>query len=197
MAKKQQEKSQMTRLELKECCLELFLTKGYEETTIKDITNGAGYAVGSFYRHWASKQQILMELWDDFASDFIQQSIKNAPQNPDIYTMVDYLIKRSDKFSQNEMTKKLYLTSHILSTQQGYEDISQWAKGYTDMLYNFLKSTSNNKDEKRLLSTASIIHTILNAHAMQNTEPHIVSAFDNDTLACCLISIIKECSKDN
>lgn len=193
MATKQQIKSKMTRQEVKESCLHLFLERSYEETSIKDITENAGYAVGSFYRHWQSKQQILLELWDDFASDFIRQSIENAPKDQDIKNMVDYLIQRSDKFSENKITKKLYLTTQILSAQQGYDDLSELAKHYTDMLYQFLKTTSENKNDKKLRSTASIMHTILNAHAMQYTEPHIVSGFDNETLACCLISIINSC----
>jgi AcrR family transcriptional regulator len=193
MAVSQKEKTEITHNQLKATALKLFLDKGYEQTGIKEIAENSGYAVGSFYRHWKSKQQILMEIWDDFASDFIRGSIENAPTQGNELKMVDYLIARSDQFAQHEITKNIFLTSQILSAQSGYEDISQWASKYTEMLYNFLKRISKSEDENKLRSTASIMHTILNAHAMQNTNTFKLSAFDNDTLACCLISIIKGC----
>ena len=41
---------------------ELFLRKGYEATTIADIAEGAGVAVGSIYRHVADKVSLLEEV---------------------------------------------------------------------------------------------------------------------------------------
>lgn len=187
---KQKEKTEMTRNELKNAAMHLFLNRGYEETAIKDITGFAGYAVGTFYRHWKSKQQLLMELWDDFASDFIQQSVENAPAHADKQEMIKYLISRSNIFSEHEITQKLLLTSQILSAQSGYEDISEWARHYTEMLYRFLSESSGSQDEKSLRSMAAIMHTILNAHAIQNVEPNIISHFDESTLSKCLLAMV-------
>ncbi len=190
MAIKQKEKTEMTRKELKNAAMHLFLNKGYEETAMKDITDFAGYAVGTFYRHWKSKQQLLMELWNDFASDFIQQSVENAPAHADKQEMIKYLIHRSNIFSEHEITQKLLLTSQILSAQSGYEDISEWAQHYTEMLYRFLRESSGSQDEKSLRSMAAIMHTILNAHAIQNVEPNIISHFDESTLSKCLLAMV-------
>jgi AcrR family transcriptional regulator len=194
MAVKQKEKTQMTRRELKSAALHLYISKGYEETAIRDITDYADYAVGTFYRHWQSKQQLLMELWDDFASAFIKESVENKPQNATARQMIDYLMLRSNAFSEHEITKKLFITSQILSAQSGYEDISAWAQEYTEMLYRFLRESASNADETYLRSTAAIMHTILNAHAIQNVEPHIVSRFDDRALAECLLAMVSACS---
>lgn len=190
MAGKQKEKTEMTRKELKTAALHLFLNKGYERTAMKDITDLAGYAVGTFYRHWKSKVQLLIELWDDFVSDFTQQSINNAPKHAGKLEMIQYLIYRSNLFSDHEITRKLLLTCQMLSTQSGHEEVWEWAQHYTEMLYYFLRESSGSQDEQALRSMASIMHTILNAHAIQNVGPNTISRFDEDTLSMCLLAMI-------
>lgn len=65
MARKQQEKSRQTKHELMEAANELFGKKGFMETTVAEITKHAGYAKGSFYRHWSSKDKLFLEIVED------------------------------------------------------------------------------------------------------------------------------------
>ncbi|MDD3311536.1 TetR/AcrR family transcriptional regulator [Pseudodesulfovibrio sp.] len=62
MAKKQQEKSQQTMDELMASAVELFGTKGFTQTSVAEITENAGYAKGSFYRHWDSKDELFLQI---------------------------------------------------------------------------------------------------------------------------------------
>lgn len=62
MAIKQQEKSRQTKLELMDSAMALFGLKGYRETTVAEITRHAGYSKGNFYRHWASKDDLFLEI---------------------------------------------------------------------------------------------------------------------------------------
>lgn len=62
MAKKQQEKSQQTMNELMASAFELFGTKGFAQTSVAEITDHAGYAKGSFYRHWNSKDELFLSI---------------------------------------------------------------------------------------------------------------------------------------
>lgn len=43
----------------------LFIKKGYEQTTAKDIASEAGVAIGTFYRYFSDKRQLLMALLED------------------------------------------------------------------------------------------------------------------------------------
>lgn len=169
MGIRQQEKSEMTRTELKEKAKELFLEKGYESASIQDIAAAAGYSVGSVYRQWKSKQQLFMEIWDDYVSSFIRESVVHAPINPDSREMVEYLLTRSRIFANENMTKKLYPASLTLSAQYEYEGVADWAHKYQQMLYLFLKQASGSEDEQRLKTTASILHCLLNADAMSSS----------------------------
>ncbi len=60
MAKKQQEKSQQTMNELMASAIQLFGKNGFMNTSVAEITDNAGYAKGSFYRHWNSKDELFL-----------------------------------------------------------------------------------------------------------------------------------------
>src|SRR5579875_3566334 len=60
----QQKRSKQKRDALLQAALSLFAERGYEATTIEDIAHQAGVAVGGFYQHFASKQQLLLVLMD-------------------------------------------------------------------------------------------------------------------------------------
>jgi len=62
MAKKQQEKSQQTMNELMASAVELFGSQGFAQTSVAEITDHAGYAKGSFYRHWNSKDELFLAI---------------------------------------------------------------------------------------------------------------------------------------
>ncbi|MDY0276358.1 MAG: TetR/AcrR family transcriptional regulator [Desulfomicrobium sp.] len=62
---KQQEKSLQTQQELLDSAKKLFARKGFVATTVSEITAEAGYAKGSFYRHWASKDEIMLKIIAD------------------------------------------------------------------------------------------------------------------------------------
>jgi AcrR family transcriptional regulator len=53
----------LTHQRLIRAALELFSTRGYHDTTTAQIAKKAGVAEGTIYRHFASKQQLLNELY--------------------------------------------------------------------------------------------------------------------------------------
>ncbi|MGE4552137.1 MAG: TetR/AcrR family transcriptional regulator [Desulfovibrionaceae bacterium] len=70
MARRQQEKSWQTQQELMRAAFELFGAKGFHATTVNEITQRAGYAKGSFYRHWASKDELMLQIIKDKLADY-------------------------------------------------------------------------------------------------------------------------------
>ena len=60
-----QQRSRDKRVKLKAAGLALFGEKGYAATSIEDIADRAGLAVGSVYQHFRSKRQLLLALMDD------------------------------------------------------------------------------------------------------------------------------------
>ncbi|WP_461210420.1 TetR/AcrR family transcriptional regulator [Desulfocurvus sp. DL9XJH121] len=62
MSTRQQEKSRQTMEEIMASAVRLFGERGYVQTSITDITRDAGYAKGSFYRHWTSKDDLFLKI---------------------------------------------------------------------------------------------------------------------------------------
>ena len=75
----------------------LFLRKGYEETTIAEIAEDAGVAVGSIYRHVADKVSLLEEvrilLADGIATVMRPALLGPGEEKARIEAMVDAVFK--------------------------------------------------------------------------------------------------------
>jgi len=60
-----QERALLKRNALIESGRTLFIEKGYEQTTAKEIASHAGVATGTFYRYFSDKRQLLMSLLEN------------------------------------------------------------------------------------------------------------------------------------
>ncbi len=69
----------LTRQRLIRAALELFTTRGYHDTTTAQIAKKAGIAEGTIYRHFASKQHLVNELYraaQRWAAKLVQDQTK-------------------------------------------------------------------------------------------------------------------------
>ncbi|MGD2109719.1 MAG: TetR/AcrR family transcriptional regulator [Phycisphaerae bacterium] len=68
------EKKQETRRRIVECARKLFIDKGFEQTTTRDIAEAAGIATGTMFNYFLTKEALAMtiveEALDDAGSEF-------------------------------------------------------------------------------------------------------------------------------
>ena len=50
--------------EIYRCARELFVEKGFKDTSVAEIMQQAGYATGSYYRYYPSKDHLFMEIYN-------------------------------------------------------------------------------------------------------------------------------------
>lgn len=75
------EKGEKRKHELLQIAYRLFLSKGYEETSIDEIIEEAGIAKGTFYYHFESKEALLEALINKMISEKVElaKKITKAP----------------------------------------------------------------------------------------------------------------------
>lgn len=65
---------------LERAALELFLERGFEETTVAEIAARAGLTERTFFRHYADKREVLFGGSNEFA-DTIVRALEHAPRD--------------------------------------------------------------------------------------------------------------------
>lgn len=70
---RRERKKQQTREALVQAALELFDAKGYEQTTIREISDAVDVATRTFFRYFASKEELVVSLGTDFAESFLEE----------------------------------------------------------------------------------------------------------------------------
>lgn len=148
MPNKRLERARQTKKELMEAAVSLFGEKGYNATTILEITERAGYAKGNFYRYWKSKDDIFLEIMEQRLKDYRktrQDGLDNAKSIDDLMeVIVDFLETIIDDknwskvfleftmhaFSDEKLKKKLNSSNYRLSTDLFAQILSPFYKDY-------------------------------------------------------------------
>jgi AcrR family transcriptional regulator len=109
MANNTDRRVRKTRQALSDALIALILEKGYDATTIKDITDRADVAHATFYRHYRDKDELLAQKLED-----VVQEIEAMAREPSLQDAEGYLIF---KHAQENSTLYRILLSSPGTTQ--------------------------------------------------------------------------------
>ena len=64
-----------------EAGIQVFISKGVSETTVRDIIRSTGLASGTFYNYFNSKEEVLVAIFNDFAKE-IGKTVRDENVQP-------------------------------------------------------------------------------------------------------------------
>ena len=102
---------------------QLFAERGYKSVTMKDICEKTGLSRGGLYRHYASTEQIFLEIVDGFTQMQCNEfSEKIAQHIPAVKILDDVLLRYSNEMLDNKNSLSLaiyefYSNSEISKTE--------------------------------------------------------------------------------
>jgi AcrR family transcriptional regulator len=73
----------------------MFATRGYSQTSVRDIAREAGLLSGSLYHHFSSKEDIAAEVLRDFMSGLHARFEQIAEAAPDAQTALEGLVREA------------------------------------------------------------------------------------------------------
>ncbi|MFF0445026.1 TetR family transcriptional regulator [Streptomyces sp. NPDC004609] len=80
-------KKQRTRNDLARAALELFITKGYEQTTVDEIAEAADVSQRTFFRYFASKEEVAFTIQTLIESHFVKAVRERPAHEPPFEAM--------------------------------------------------------------------------------------------------------------
>nr|BBH85506.1 TetR family transcriptional regulator [Thermosporothrix sp. COM3] len=150
-------KKMMARIAIEEAALRLFLEKGYENTSIEDIANAVVLSPRTFFRYFASKEDVVFASWRDF-HDTARSAFEQQPAGITLYDALEDIFTQLGELHQRRRDHFYLLSRVILTTpelQPGYlyrmvsiepllrEFISKhWGEQYDPLQIRFIAATT-------------------------------------------------------
>ncbi|WP_061212928.1 TetR/AcrR family transcriptional regulator [Syntrophomonas wolfei] len=151
-----------------QCSLDLFIEKGYYNTSIRDIIALSGVGTGTFYNYFVDKEDILKNLLEDFAKQIISSISEYYLVEKDLYErFIETKRLTMEVFAQNETLSEIYSRVAGSSTP-----IDQCLKQFEDRLLEFYSRNIEYGIKKGIfknIPVSPIAHSIL---AMEKFSLH-------------------------
>lgn len=128
-----------TRARLVEAALELFGTQGFHATSVKAIADEAGLTKGALYHHFASKDELLREIHDEYVDHQLREFDRIVAEYDDPRTQLEQLIHSIlasvDRFRRNVTVffqERRYLTGEHFEAVKAKRD--RLDRGFRDVI---------------------------------------------------------------
>ncbi len=112
-------KSNLTKLEIMQVAMKMFLEKGFTNTSAKAISNELNISTGNLTFYFPTKEHILLELTKEITQFHTKSIDKVAKNNNDLYSYCWEITAQIILCEENEQARDIYLAiySHPLTLQ--------------------------------------------------------------------------------
>lgn len=134
-----EEKRAKSRREIMEASWSLFLEKGYDKTTTRDIVRKAGILNGSLYNRFKSKEDILIAIISDALNDSMAEAEKflKSDNGPLMVLCIPMAIELYAASKSKKLASLLYSTHQSWNAIEAYMTLyGGWGKKIVPSEYN-------------------------------------------------------------
>jgi len=111
---RREDKKALVRQQLLDAAAVLFAEKGYENTAIEDITERADFSKGTFYYHFESKDELVVELRRNLLSGNVDESLDLLKQGYGPLMALEKLLLDRAAFTEKQPElASVFLTQRI------------------------------------------------------------------------------------
>lgn len=147
------------RAELVSEAMELFLDKGFESTTVEDIAVAAGLSRRSYFRYFASKDEVLAEGLAQ-VGDAIAETIRGRPSEDSPWTALrrgfDALLEQAESHPRARDMGRLFLQNPVFEASHQSKQV-HWQSSIAAALEERLsENTANPSLTARAIAAAGL-----------------------------------------
>jgi len=214
--RKRSEKGEETRRRIIDASVDLFLEKGYERTTIRDIGVKSGVLPGSMYNLFKNKDEVFAEVVSEALWDSIRESKKYISDDESLESRMSFPIflqlyaasssthiagLLATAYRNWEMKKRSLesLRDWIEETEQGHEitsmpDYITRVHASLGALSSVIECFENQPDKMDLRSSMIIVGKVFHdlfdsVDDLESRVDRMISIFENNDIKICGIDI--------
>ncbi|MCG8572777.1 MAG: TetR/AcrR family transcriptional regulator [Spirochaetes bacterium] len=130
----------------------LFIKKGFDETSIDDLTSACKITKGAFYHHFRSKDEIIFEVIQVFLEEVTSWFTIKIMKSQDLKTFLFSYFNYADYFASSRYFHGLTIDTYksIIDAVKKFPDLKknlyQSTLGEIPKLIHFIKDSQNNKE---------------------------------------------------
>ncbi|NIY64267.1 TetR/AcrR family transcriptional regulator [Streptomyces malaysiensis] len=119
---------QAVRSQIARTAEQLFVTKGFEATTVDEIAAAVGMSQRSFFRYFASKDEVVLDNYERMSDEYVEHLRSRPPAEPEWDTLHSVFSLVVDQFADDDRR------SHGLAIQNIVESSPALLAGYLEKM---------------------------------------------------------------
>jgi len=110
-----------TPLRLQQAALELFATRGYEQTTATEIAQSVGLTERTFFRHFSDKREVLFHGQDVFVQAFLD-GVGSAPSGASAIEIVGCALQSAGSLFPDERRRQSRIRQSVIEQNPALQE---------------------------------------------------------------------------